>query len=286
MKRKWFPGLFDLTRPFKNPRTLERMKYSRMTRLTLDSIVLHFRFANLPIIRRFHPWVDRERTRIYIIPVNKALERGKDVVLPYQIVEKFIDRSSDHTIIEFCGCRTAYGCKDYPHNVGCLMLGPDSKKIKGPFARSVSKEEAKEHMKKAVEANLTPIIGKARVDNFIFGIPDNHRLFTVCFCCECCCLGQIYKYMPPEERNIQFNRLEGLEVWVDEEKCEGCGTCVEHCFLDLMTMVDGKARISEDCRGCGRCARACPEDAIQLRLNNPDFIAQAMKHIESKVELA
>jgi len=52
---------------------------------------------------------------------------------------------------------------------------------------------------------------------------------------------------------------------VDEEKCNGCETCVEECPSDAIKMVDGKAVVdSESCVDCGACIDACPEEAISM----------------------
>lgn len=53
-------------------------------------------------------------------------------------------------------------------------------------------------------------------------------------------------------------------VWIDIERCTGCGACVEACPQGAIALVDGKAQLDEAlCRGCEVCIDACPEDAIQ-----------------------
>ncbi len=52
---------------------------------------------------------------------------------------------------------------------------------------------------------------------------------------------------------------------VDEEKCTGCGSCVEVCPTEAISLEDGKAVINEDeCVECGVCAEECPEGAISI----------------------
>ncbi len=55
-------------------------------------------------------------------------------------------------------------------------------------------------------------------------------------------------------------------VHIDEEKCTGCGLCVEACHEGAIGMVGGKARLLRDdyCDGLGDCLPACPADAIQI----------------------
>jgi len=51
---------------------------------------------------------------------------------------------------------------------------------------------------------------------------------------------------------------------VDKEKCTGCGTCVDSCPVDAITLKE-KAIIDEDeCIDCGTCVDECPEGAISL----------------------
>ena len=53
-------------------------------------------------------------------------------------------------------------------------------------------------------------------------------------------------------------------VWVDVARCTGCGTCVETCPVEAISLVNGKARVDEEtCTGCQACVDLCPEKAIQ-----------------------
>ena len=49
-------------------------------------------------------------------------------------------------------------------------------------------------------------------------------------------------------------------------------------------MSDGKAVIGEYCRACGRCATVCPEDAIDVRIDDPEFLENAYDRIRSYVK--
>jgi len=51
---------------------------------------------------------------------------------------------------------------------------------------------------------------------------------------------------------------------VDEEKCVGCGACVDACPSEAITM-DEVAKIDpEACVDCGACVDECPSEAITL----------------------
>ena len=52
-----------------------------------------------------------------------------------------------------------------------------------------------------------------------------------------------------------------------DENCSGCGTCVERCQVNGVTIDDGTGVSSvnlDRCIGCGNCVVSCPTDAITL----------------------
>jgi NAD-dependent dihydropyrimidine dehydrogenase PreA subunit len=52
-------------------------------------------------------------------------------------------------------------------------------------------------------------------------------------------------------------------IAIDEEKCDGCGACVDACHEGAIGMRQGKAVLLRDdyCDGLGDCLPACPMDA-------------------------
>lgn len=56
---------------------------------------------------------------------------------------------------------------------------------------------------------------------------------------------------------------ESTTVWIDAERCTGCGVCVELCQLGAISLVADQAHVSEElCNGCGLCLDGCPENAV------------------------
>lgn len=52
---------------------------------------------------------------------------------------------------------------------------------------------------------------------------------------------------------------------VDQEKCTGCGECIEACPLSAIEMDGDAAKVDEDtCSDCGACVDVCPVEAITV----------------------
>lgn len=58
-----------------------------------------------------------------------------------------------------------------------------------------------------------------------------------------------------------------VTLQLDEEKCKGCGMCINVCPHEVFLMKDDKAQIvdKDSCMECGACAKNCPFSAIEVR---------------------
>lgn len=57
-------------------------------------------------------------------------------------------------------------------------------------------------------------------------------------------------------------------VKVLNEKCTGCGICIDICPVAAISIVDGKASIDNNlCTECGVCIASCPLGAIEQEVS-------------------
>jgi len=266
----WFVKLIQRMFPY-------RFRLARLTRIPIVGwITDRLLFEGDDII-----YLPQDR----VIPVNQELDRPGEMVLPSQVVEHFIEKASYHWIMNFCVCRDAMKCKDYPIDLGCLFLGEAARGINPRLGRRVTKEEALEHVRRCREAGLVHLIGRNKLDTVWLGVGPGDKLLTICNCCPCCCLWRVLPHIAPQI-GTKTTRMPGVTVTVTEQ-CVGCGTCTEGvCFLDAIRLVNGRAVINDECRGCGRCVDVCPEQAIEITIANGRFVGESIARISSLVDVS
>ncbi len=80
------------------------------------------------------------------------------------------------------------------------------------------------------------------------------------FCRFLCPLGAIYGL---------FNRFNVIGVKVDGGRCNGCGSCVRSCGMDVRRVGD------HECINCGRCMEVCAQGAISVKAGSYTLKAPA-----------
>ncbi len=269
-KNKKFVKLLEKFFPY-------RSKLAKMTKIPLMRFIMNkmlFEKNNLTIL---------PKDKTVEIKLNKKIPPQESIAVPSKIVEHFIEKSSYRFIMNFCICREAMNCENYPQELGCLFMGEAAREINKEFGHEATKEEALDHVKKCREEGLIHLIGRDRLDEMWLGVEPGTKLLVVCNCCECCCLWRMLPGMDKKTGSV-VKKMPGIKIEVTE-KCTGCNECKDVCFVDSIEIKNGKAVIGDECRGCGRCADICPQNAIKVIVEDTDYIEKTIKRINSSVDV-
>ena len=204
-----------------------------------------------------------------IVPVNKSIPAELNV-LTYEEADNIIDGA--RTIcLSRCICRDTkeiMGEKcalDAPKDdicfwfddVGEYFIEYDQGRN---LSRKVSKEEAKNALRRAEEVGLVHCATNVQEGSIV-----------ICNCCSCCCaiLGSITRLKIPDgvaKSNFVVEKL--------EDKCTDCGECVDRCQVNAFELTDDSTVVlkEERCIGCGVCVIKCPSEALTMK-RRPEQIA-------------
>ena len=225
-----------------------------------------------------------EKDEIIVIPntinVNKKIEAEKSEFLPTDVIKDVIRRCDDIVIMDSCLCRTSNNCEDYPQDIGCIFLGPTTKKIPRKICHEATVDEALAQVDEADAAGLSHIIGRNKIDTVWMNVRPGEGLLTICHCCPCCCLWKVYPNLH-EDISDKLERLDGITVTYDSNKCKSCMKCLKDvCMFKAIEEKDGKIIIdSNNCKGCGLCVNSCNFGALTI-----DYTDETIDNVVNRME--
>lgn len=174
----------------------------------------------------------------------------EDEILPLDEVLDFIDKREDTPYLAKCDCRRLIQNCAQPTDTCITYRTAPNSFVKRGQARPITKEEAKEVVKKADRRGLIHTVNPG----------------GICSCCTDCC----YLFRAAEARDSlgTWPRVH-YAVKLDQTKCINCGVCRKRCRFSVFTVEDEiKINQPEHCQGCGLCVTGCPAGALSLEKRN------------------
>lgn len=161
-----------------------------------------------------------------VMPVGSAIKNDTHAA-PYDEVERIIDNAWAISVGP-CSCRRTRrlmgeGCGHLEEDM-CMYINDNAKFFsKQGSHRLVSKEEAKEILKRAEDNGLVHEINEAEG----YDGPT-----AICNCCGCSCLAlRLGEYFNDPDM-LRTNYV----ARVDKDKCVACGQCVENCQMGALKL--------------------------------------------------
>ena len=213
------------------------------------------------------------------VPVDQSIAGGQQV-LSHEAMDHYLDNANMGAYaLAPCPCRNRTEkmgireCKDKFPVAFCLFIGMPAMLMAGRGdGKQVNREEAKKYLEEMREAGLVMMADNAEEMN------DG----VICACCGCCC--SITRGLIKWDNPSAFARSDFVAKVNDE--CVACGTCVDRCMFDAISIDEDtdKAVIDEDkCMGCGVCTVTCPSEALFLERLEREPIYATSSELRKKV---
>lgn len=195
---------------------------------------------------------------IRVIPVNVTMETASRI-LAMDDVKKVVEGARSLAVTK-CTCRVIARRCEHSLEVCIQVNRAADYALKRGTGRSITKAEALEILCKCEEEGLVHVVDNRRdVDH------------VICNCCQCCCMN-----WPPVRAGVKrFVVPSRFAAKVEAALCIGCGTCVERCYFEAISIGQGDAASvdPDKCMGCGLCVVTCPTGALSLEEARPeDFV--------------
>jgi Na+-translocating ferredoxin:NAD+ oxidoreductase subunit B len=222
---------------------------SQVDRLDRELVELFEEY--LPVFAKSGVWGKAPQLRT--IPVKESIPH-QGVVLNYENVEAIL---GSHQTFAVANCICRQEMRILGHDCGkpletCMAFdGGADYFVRTQRGRTISREEA------------IAIIAEAERSGLVLQPGNDRTSGNLCMCCGCCC--GVLRGAKMHPRPVDMLASPFIAV-VDDEKCAGCGTCLERCQMEALDLPGGTVVVDlARCIGCGLCVTTCPSEALSLR---------------------
>jgi len=245
-----FPAMIELRDLSLLGKNVPEVLFGLWDRLLLEesaNMVSKLTKANIPPMVRVVPIENTIESPNQVLDIDSARKIFKDADLISSIpcvcrmVAKKNGRGQDCPAPENSVCMQTNG---FANSVRTLNLG-----------EIISNEEALKRIGDAEDAGLVHVVRNNVSTDML-----------MCNCCSCCCSSLFLLQQMNYQKSMAPSRF---KVKAYSENCSGCGTCVDRCQFNAITVGDVASIDTDKCFGCGNCVITCEDDALKLEEVHP-----------------
>lgn len=219
-------------------------------RLDVFAITENEKYSALPVVMR--KALDAWYFGAYLDGLSEEARPTGDRVVSMDEAFDFIDRADRPLWLNRCDCRLLAGNCGRPTDTCITLKGDINTMSHRGWSKPLTKEDAKEVVKKANAAGLMQTVN-----------PNG-----LCNCCGDCCY--LFRTQKARGSSAVWPYAEKIAVY-RPDACIRCGLCADRCNFGAFTLLeDGIQYDRELCRGCGLCTTTCPASAIEMKRRDPD----------------
>lgn len=177
-------------------------------------------------------------------------------IIPFPVARNLVLNGPPDVAVYECVCRHARKQHCEPTLV-CMVIGQPVVDFivehHPTTSRRLSRDEALELLRAEHE--------RGHLHSAWFKDAMLDRFYAICNCCKCCCGG----IQAMTQWGARIMASSGYVAVVNREECAACGTCVETCAFNALSLDETSSVLNwERCMGCGACEVKCPSQAITL----------------------
>ena len=204
------------------------------------------------------------KTKTRTVAIGESLTASNHVYAAQSVTELFEGLPEDEAIsVGYCLCRFEKTLIGDPCRVGlpmetCISIGPAAEHlINQGICRKITKAEAIASVKKWQDLGCVHQTGRTIP---LVDFQTKYPVDVICNCCWDCCgvLGNYNRGYLPLTVTAHYRAV------IDADICTGCGVCVEHCPVKVISMQEVAEIEDQRCIGCGQCQHRCPCGAVEL----------------------
>jgi len=177
-------------------------------------------------------------------------------IVPYPVARTLVLKGPPEVAVYECVCRHARQSHCQPTQV-CMVIGQ-------PFVDFIA-EHHPDTSRRLTQREALQLLEdehqRGHVHAAWFKDAMLDRFYAICNCCRCCCGG-----IQGMNAGAPMLAASGYVAELKPDLCGQCGTCVEACPFQALSMSDSRPELDWDkCLGCGVCEVKCPNQAVQLK---------------------